>query len=51
MVYPTGKCQQYRYTMHQKFMAKPNQMNTRKRISCIGTGIIGLLRAKNTTLC
>ena len=32
--------------MHQKFMAKPNQMDTRKRISCIGTGIIGLLRAK-----
>ena len=36
--------------MHQKFMAKPNQMDTRKRISCMGTGIIGLLRADTAFL-
>ena len=45
------KCQQYRYTMHQKVHGKPNQMDTRKRISLHRDRLIGLLRAENTTLC
>ncbi len=48
--YSTGKCQQYRYTMHQSLRQNPNQMDTRKRISCIRTGIIDRCGQKHNAL-